>query len=499
MIAYSSAAGLDIWEKLGNKGWNAKTIRPYFSKFQKFIEPSEKTKALFQSEEKTNQLPVGSEQKSENSGLITTAVFEGLGTIERDFIKSFNNLDPEPPQADPINGVTRGAYPIPASYNPQTSERSYSVTGYFLPAASRPNLHILTGAHVTKVLFNGKRAKGVEFLHKGQQHEITAGREVLLSAGAFQSPQLLELSGIGSPGVLANHGIPLIVPNTAVGSNLQDHLITVLLEPTINKESTIFNDPTRIHQAIGEFMSSRSGPLSKFIGTSAFIPLSEILKSGEVSDPAKFLSKHLEGGKDVSVQHQLIKELLEGPHGASTQFELLPSYLRPPTAGAPEGHCIIVNLPHPFSRGHTHIQSSDPLSPPKIDPNYLSHPIDREILALSVQHAENVVRTSPFSDHIQAGERKFTKGENPEADLQNAKDYVTMVTQSTWHPTGTCAMLPQDKHGVVDANFRVYGTVGLRVVDASVFPIIPQGNPQTLVYAVAERASDIIKLDLASN
>ncbi|KAG4432832.1 hypothetical protein IFR05_011697 [Cadophora sp. M221] len=493
MTTYSSTAGLDIWEEIGNKGWNAESIRPYLHKFQIWSQPSEETRELFELD--TTTVP---KSLTQSDGPIQTGIYKNLGPLERDFVKAFRNLEVDSAPTDPINGVSRGAYPIPATVDPNKSERSYSVTGYYLPVSGRSNLHVLTQAHVSRIIFEGSQASGVAFIHDEKNYSISAKREVILSAGNMQSPQILELSGIGASDVLRQHGISPVAVNENVGENLQDHIMTILPFPPTQADAPIFSDPTLVKQAMVEHAKTASGPLSKFIGTSAFVPLADILSGGEneAQSVTDFLSSHLPAEESLSNQQRLVRNLLDGPQGASTQFLILPSYLRPPSANNEGGHTIVMGLMHPFSRGNIHIGSSDPLVAPLIDPKYLSHPIDREILARSLLYAENAVHTTPLSSHALEQERKFTKSDDAETGLQAAREYLTKWAKTLYHPVGTCAMLPLEEGGVVDNELRVYGVKGLRIVDASVFPLVPQGNPQSLVYAVAEKAADIIKSGL---
>ncbi|KAH6724271.1 hypothetical protein BKA61DRAFT_26876 [Leptodontidium sp. MPI-SDFR-AT-0119] len=493
MTTYSSTAGLDIWEGLGNKGWGSKDIRPYLHKFQTWRQPSVETRERFELDATTVQKSL-----DQSDGPIQTGIYKNLGPLERDFVKTFRTLGVDSMPTDPVNGISKGAYPIPATVDPSKAERSYSVTGYYLLVSGRNNLHVMTQAHVGRILFDGSRASGVAFIHDGKNHSISANREVILSAGTIQSPQILELSGIGSADVLRQHGVNPVVVNENVGENLQDHIMTILPFPPVQADVPLFSDPALVKQAMEEHAKTASGPLSKFIGTSAFVPLADILSSGEndSQDVTDFLSNYLPTEESLSNQQRLIRNLLDGPEGASTQFLILPSYLRPPSANNEGGHTIVMGLMHPFSRGNIHIDSPDPLIPPLIDPKYLSNPIDREILARSLLYAENAIHTAPLSSHALEHDRKFTKSGDAETGLQAAREYLKKWAKTLYHPVGTCAMLPLEEGGVVGNDLRVYGVKGLRIVDASVFPLVPQGNPQTLVYAVAEKAADIIKSGL---
>lgn len=155
---------------------------------------------------------------------------------------------------------------------------------------------------------------------------------------------------------------------------------------------------------------------------------------------------------------------------------------------------IFSALEHPFSRGSVHITSSSALDYPAIDPNYLAHSLDLDVISQGVLHIQKIARTKPLASHLKDGGTVYQPGFH-ELDESNVEDFVRANAASEWHPIGTCAMLPLSAGGVVDERMRVYGTENLRVVDASIFPLQVRGNLQTLVYAVAERAADFVKED----
>ena len=162
----------------------------------------------------------------------------------------------------------------------------------------------------------------------------------------------------------------------------------------------------------------------------------------------------------------------------------------------PENYVTLLpQLAHPFSRGSIHIQSKDADVHPKIDPNYLSHPLDVEILARHMQQAETLMATPPLSDFLKPGGRRLPSGHDA-STLERAREFVRAASTSNYHPCGTCAMLPADLGGVVDSRLKVHGTTNLRVCDASIFPVQVRGNIMSTVYAVAEKGADIFKEDL---
>lgn len=156
---------------------------------------------------------------------------------------------------------------------------------------------------------------------------------------------------------------------------------------------------------------------------------------------------------------------------------------------------IVTMLMHPFSRGSVHITSADPTAQPRVDPRYLSHPIDMELLARAALYVETVAAAEPLAGLLKTGGRRIPAGTDLQGDVDKAKELVRQRLFTAFHPSGTCAMLPRAMGGVVDPQLRVYGTSNVRVVDASVFPIEPLGHTQSTVYAVAEKAADLIRAD----
>lgn len=202
--------------------------------------------------------------------------------------------------------------------------------------------------------------------------------------------------------------------------------------------------------------------------------------------------------KQYEIQHQMLLE----NSGSTCEYIFLPSQLHTLPGKTTMGELLTPSFPdnyisvlalnnHPFSRGSVHIRSADPLEKPIFDPNYLSHPIDLEILARHTQYLDQIANTSPFCSLLKPSSR-IPKGADV-TNLESAKKIVKDRLLSCFHPAGTCAMMPEELGGVVNNRLIVHGTKNLRVVDASIFPMIPQGNIQAVVYAVAEKAADMIK------
>jgi choline dehydrogenase-like flavoprotein len=373
-------------------------------------------------------------------------------------------------------------------------------------------MFVLTGAQVLKINFDATKdgqlmASGVSFLAQGIEYIVKARREVILSAGTVQSPQILELSGIGSEDVLSKHGINVLINNPGVGENLQDHALAALAyevaDPNLSLDS--LRDPGLLKTALESFQTEMSGPFASGVQASAFLPIVEFVSERgktELQTLLEDLPKGQESG-GIKSQHSLLNQALLDPRESTSQLMLLPfqvhtesahdqqALFNPSAAGA--YITLTAHIARPYSRGHVHIRSADPLDQPCIDPCYLSHPLDREILARHFRYLQTIARTEPLASKLATNGRTIPDGIPVDLDLASAKEEIKKVLTTQYHPIGTCAMMPLEKGGVVDAKLTVHGTVNLRVVDASVFPMQLRGNIQSTVYAIAEYAADMIK------
>lgn len=417
---------------------------------------------------------------------------------------------------NPFDGHATGPFHSPSTVDPATTQRSHSLTGYYDAAKDRPNLKLMTGVVVKKILLEGKEkdveVKGVIFSQDGKDFTATAHREVILAAGALQSPKILELSGIGDEKLLKKLGIETRIDNPYVGENLQDHPMTGLSFETVDgvrtMDSLLRQEPDAIQEAFGAYQSTQSGFL-RFGGVDSYalMPVPGSLDDDwrEVFGQLLEDSRHAE--EDLAhpagqLYHDFTVGVFQSPDEASASVfctRVQHSYTTSSQARdlvtrfRPENFYSISSfLLYPLSRGSVHIESADASRHPIVDPRYFSHPLDKEIFARHIQHIERIAAASPFKSLLK--ENGVRNADNAYVtSIEAAKEYISRSTLSGWHLSSTCAMLPRELGGVVAQTLLVYGTKNLRVVDASVMPIVTGGNPQTSVYAVAERASDIIK------
>ncbi|KAL3420925.1 GMC oxidoreductase [Phlyctema vagabunda] len=508
MVIYPSKSGIDAWEKLGNTGWNWETFTPYLRKFHTLTLPSQDSQNNLGLSYLDPKL-----QGTDGPIQLSFGEADAYTPYNTAWPKVFSNLNHEL-SGDPISGVANGAFTNPGIVDPVTKKRSHAGSAYYnSEVAARPNLHVLTEVLVKKILIkkgpNGSfSATGVEVTTKdGVDKEILAGEEVVLAAGTVKTPQLLELSGIGNETLLQEHGIETLVNNSNVGENLQDHgYVPFSWEVADDQVSgDILRNPEVAGAAMAAYQAG-AGPLSGVPIVSSFMPLTELPKT----DLEELLAKHLDSYEYKSAvpsqkqQFALQREFLHDPKDASGQYTLAPFQIVPRDGPALKGVygmgkegnyiSIVSVLNHPFSRGFVHINSPKPTDQPTVDPQYFSHPLDLELHARHTQYLETLAATEPLVSLLKKDGRRIHADKKVET-LEEAKQIVEETFISHYHVVGTCAMLPKDIGGVVNDRLQVYGVEKLRIVDASVFPMIPRGNIQASVYAVAEKAADIIKED----
>lgn len=400
----------DHWNFLGNEGWSYEEVLPYFKKSEDYEDGADDYHGVggpMKGMKCPNPTPVA-------TGFLNAAVELGYSGPDWDF-----------------NGAQHEDGAGLMQFNITKEGKRWSVAdGFLTPILKRSNLTVKTKAEVTRVLFEGKRAVGVEYVQEGQTHQVKAEQEVILSAGAFLSPKLLMLSGIGSAEHLKSHGISVVVDLPGVGQNLQDHMR--LLVAYKSKQELPMPE---LLVEVGLFTRTRSGMKAASpdvqINFSAGIP-------GFIPPEFPF----------------------EGPHSI-----------------------FVPILVQPQSRGQVSLRSSNPQDPPVINPNYLQSDTDVQTYVKAIALCRELASTKAFAD--------FNDGEiipGVDADLEQ---YVRNYANTIWHPVGTCKM-GRDALSVVDPQLRVYGVEGLRIADASIMPTVPSGNTNAPCVMVGEKAADMI-------
>jgi choline dehydrogenase len=406
----------DAWEAAGAEGWNARQVEPYFQR---------------------------------SLGMVSLTRIAERGELVDAFIRGCGEL------GIPANDDLSGAQQEGAGYlhlTTRNGRRCSAAAAYLNPARKRPNLTVATGAHAAKILFEGSRAVGVQY---GSEKVLAS--EVILSAGAIQSPQLLQLSGIGPARLLESFGIPVLADAPGVGENLQDHLALRLIYKCTRPITT--NDELRNAWRKArtglKYVLFRRGPMAIGVMTAGMI--TRVLPDAGTPDIQFFLST-------VSAEERGAE-----PHPFSA-FTLVYYPMRPE------------------SRGWVRIASADPLRPPAIQPNYLATEYDRRIMIEGAKLARRLAATPSLSPYVL---EEYKPGRTASSD-EEILEAVRNTGSSGYHPVGTCRM-GKDALAVVDPQLRVRGVEGLRVVDASVMPLLVSGNTNAATFMIAEKAADLIR------
>ncbi|KAI1075919.1 oxidoreductase [Whalleya microplaca] len=502
---------IDTWEALGNKGWNWDNFKNYYAK-------AYSSPAIPEGLEKELGVDGWFTKNGRTSGPIQLS-FPGdhLHPVRKAWAETFKTkgylMD-----SDPWVNATVGAFSNLYSVDPVKKERSHSAKAYYHPVKDRANFDVLTNAVVEKVVFDKgsqqPKVIGVQYRHEAQTRIVRASKEVIISAGALQSPKLLELSGIGSADILQRYNIEVVKELKGVGENLQDHLVCDFAIEAVDNMDTLDclarQEPKSLEKAMNDFMVNHTGLLtSAGITTFAYMPVVEHLSEGREA-LRKLLKENRPSqappnnatSQDLAY-FEIAEQMLLDPTQPSGAY--LTALGQNPIAPDPvtglkskplDGKFLTIAavLAQPLSRGSVHAASSDISVPPAVDPNYLSSPIDVEVLSQHVLYLQNIVRSAPLGSLLKQPLRYFHPSANFE-NLEGAMKYVQARASTMWHPAGTCSMLPEAIGGVVDPELKVYGVKNLRVADSSIVPLLPPGNLQSTVYALAERAADIIKTE----
>jgi len=433
----------DRWAAMGNDGWAYEDLLPYFKKSE------------------SHQLG-GDEYRGGAGPMQVSDVANDLHPLCHNFLqagvqmgerlnKDFNGADQE--------GV--GLYQTTT----RNGVRESSAKAFLHPALKRDNLTLITHAQVSRVLFDEKTAEGVEYLHRGKTKNAMARKEVILCGGAINSPQLLQLSGVGPKVLLEAKNIPIVQERAAVGQHLQDHLgmdyLYTCNQPTLNDE---------LHSWWGKlkagikYVLTRRGPLGLSIN---------------------------QGGGFIKTREDLAQPDIQ-LYFSPVSYTRAPAGTRPLMNPDPFSAFLLgLTNCRPTSRGHVNIKSADPLDAPEIKPNYLSTEEDVNVLLDGVKYLRKMA-DMPAMKGIIIDEIR------PGKDCQSDTELINDIRSSAWtcfHPTSTCRMGPDAEDNVVDASLKVHGLESLRVVDASIFPSLISGNTNAAAIMVGEKGADLILCD----
>ncbi|WP_374619374.1 GMC family oxidoreductase [Pandoraea sp.] len=426
----------DEWASLGNRGWGWSDCLPYFRKLE--------TNDLGPSDTRGSDGPMHATSIPPDNRLVDAfiAAAETLGVPK---VEDFNS--------GPQEGV--GYYQL----STRNGFRCSTAVAYLKPARHRKNLHVEIDAQATLILFERKRAVGIRYLKRGTLHEVRAKREVLLCAGAIQSPQLLQLSGVGPSQLLNRYGIKPVHFAEGVGENLQDHLQVRLMYEVSEPITT--NDAMRSwwgKAGMGlRWALNRSGPLAVGINMGGM-----------------FCRALPDENPTPDIQFHFATLSAESTAGEVHEF-----------SGCTYSICQL----RPESRGRVQIKSPDAMQAPAIQPNYLSTETDRRTTVSGVKFARRVASAAPMSRYMKVEYRPGPDVQTDDEILQFCREYATTI----FHAAGTAKMgTDNDPMAVVDATLNVRGVEGIRVVDCSIMPTLVSGNTNIPTVMIAEKAADMI-------
>ncbi|MFD2233038.1 GMC family oxidoreductase [Phaeospirillum tilakii] len=423
------AEDYDAWRALGHDGWGWSDLRPYFLKAE-------------------NQARGADAHHGVGGPLAVSDIVEPYPISQA-------MIDAARQWGLPDNADFNGAAQTGAGWFQVTVQgwrRSSTAVAYLNPARRRPHLAILTRAQAVGLVFEGRRAVGVRVRREGRDEVIRARREVILSAGAVNSPHLLLLSGLGPAAALREHGITVVADLPGVGANLRDHYIVDL--------------KYRVKNAVTVNQRTRGWRLAWEVAKYAFA------RRGLLTMSASQVCLFLDSG-------------LSGPNRPDLQYHCMAATLDPATnavehaPGITLGPCQL----RPESAGTIGLKSADPFQPPAIRPNYLASALDRDVTVRGLRIGRAIARQPALAPFLVS---ELQPGDALRSD-EDLLDFARQCGRTLYHPVGTCAL-----GHVVDSRLRVIGIDGLRVVDASIMPTLVSGNTNAPVIAIAERAADLI-------
>lgn len=434
----------DDWHAAGNPGWSYAQVLPYFRKLEDHV--------LGAGEFHGAGGPVHVSDPSASVHPLCNTFIAACGTLGIAHNRDFNGA-----QADGA-----GVWQVTI----RDGVRVSSASAYLRPAMRRANLEVRLRAQAVRVLFEGTRASGVEYLQDGARQTVQARREVLLAAGAINSPQLLELSGIGDGALLRRFEIPVVVDNPAVGRGLQDHVAVSYFYrarvPTLNDELGPWYGKLK---AGLQYAFTRGGPLAMSVNQAgAFVRGREQLERPNLHiyfNPASYSTTTL------------------GPRRRLMNPDPYPGFL------------MSFNTCRPTSRGTVHIRSRDPLTAPAISPNSLSSAEDVQDVFDGARVLRRIAASAPLAAVTESERQPGAAVTSEQAVLEDFRARAGSV----FHASGTCAMGADEHSAVLDANLRVRGVRGLRVADASAFPNLTSGNTNAATLMLGEKAADLILQD----
>jgi choline dehydrogenase-like flavoprotein len=498
-------ADYDAWSTVfGNQGWDFDSLLPYFERAENWTSPIDGV-----------QLIPGT----------TPADFESLASVQGIGGPVQTRYDTFLLPLDTLMGETSAALGYPFIDNPDdgnttyvplagiahsvdisTGKRSYAAPAYYSSQVrARENLSVLMGALASRIIWDNSTlgsgnitATGVEYIVNGTTYVVKAKQEVILSAGSLKTPQVLELSGVGNATILQEAGVPVVLDFPQIGENLLDQPVTVM-DYLANEGVTTLDwltwNQTYFNQQKELYDTAQTGAFTWGLSVSGNWPLENITSLANYTTLRTNLINVLHNTTLTPLQaaqyNHTLKMMDSGVPLVAFSHSSRGGVVS--TAQPNEGYATVaVWLSYELSRGSIHINSSNPQASPLINPRFMESEWDLAVLSAATQFYDTMVASQPFASQIQS---RITPNSTIQSDNQWSQ-YVLESVQSIYHASGTTPMAAQELGGVVDCRLRVYGLANVRIVDDGVLPHTLNGPPQQTVYAVAEKASDLILEDL---
>ncbi|KAI8940814.1 hypothetical protein NX059_002076 [Plenodomus lindquistii] len=474
----------DGWQELSYPGWDFESLLPYFQKTETFTPPTPEIQAEYDIE--VNPQYHGSE------GYIQTTYPPFFWPTTKNIVQATKELGIS--INDQATGNAFGGYFCPHNQDSTTVTRSSAEEGYYATAANRSNYHLLSGNQVTRLVTatsNGSvKVTAVEFAPSAgaARKTVKVKQEAIIAAGAIHTPQILQVSGIGEASLLNSINVTQVVDLPAVGYNFHDHVsvpvINVLNTSVLT--NTLTTDATFAAQARQQYDNDRTGPLTSPTGDFLlFLPLSTYSNATQA-----ITSQATAGGAGASLPINTPREVADG---YAAQFASLNKKLVAEDSAIMEyiwaDGMLFVGLQHPYSRGSIKAASSSIFDAPIADVGFLRNPVDVTLLREGVRFARKLAQTPSIAE---LNPFEVVPGANVTADA-DIDTWIRGAAGTLYHPASSCKLGPKELGGVVNEELKVYGVEGLRIVDASIMPILPAAHTMATVYAVAEKAADIIK------
>lgn len=421
-------ADYDRWANLGNGGWSYREVLPYFKGLENYY--------------------TGESEYHGGDGPLYVNKLRSPNPLSKAFVKACKQTGL--PLTDDFNGAKQEGFGL-YQVTQKGGQRNSAADAFLKPAMKRKNLKVETEAEVTRLLFEGTRCVGVAYTRKGKEQTAAAAKEVIVSGGAINSPQILMLSGVGDAAQLQALGIPVVKNLPGVGQNLQDHLALGIYYACKRKVSLAHAESVR---NVAAYLLRHRGMLTSNVG--------------EAGGFTRLNSESLE---------------------PDLQFHFAPAWFIRHGFDNPvgDGFTIAPTLVQPKSIGYLTLRSADPSDKPIIQPNALSDEADVACLVEGVKLARRIASAKAFNRYRGA---EYLPGEAAQSD-EDLRDYARARAETLYHPVGTCKM-GSDPMAVVDSRLRVHGLAGLRVIDAAIMPTIPNANTNVPAMMIAARAADMI-------